>query len=314
MFFKSGKKAAAGTIEIEIFRPGSHTAMNGKEYTFSQADAEATTAAFDPGIGPVPIVVGHPKNDAPAYAWASDVFMDGEVMKARLTDIDPAFADIVKAGRYKRISAAFYPPDASNNPVPGQYYLRHIGFLGAAAPAVKGLKPVEFASAEEWLAFGELDAEAMANHYERELEKLRQKVQADEAANQQNEFELRKLRHEKRVDKLVGDGKVLPWAKEGMVAFMAGLDDTDTVAFADGEDEQTQADWFFDYLEKQPTVVPFGETDLGEFDKGTGSAMFAAPEGHDVDRDGLKTHARAMQIMREKKVSFEDALDMIHGN
>ncbi len=293
MFRKSRTATPAEAVEIEIFRPGNHKAMNGREFTFSQEDAEAIAAAFDPATSAVPVVVGHPKHDAPAYAWADAVFMDGAIMKARLTDIDPAFAEIVKAGRYKRISAAFYPPEASNNPAPGQYYLRHIGFLGATAPAVKGLKPVEFAAAEEWLAFGELDAEALAAHYEREL---------------------RKMRHATRVDALVDAGKVLPWAKEGMVAFMAGLDDSDLVAFADGEDEQTQADWFLDYLEKQPTVVPFGETDLDEHDPASNSPMFAAPHGYSVDRDGLKIHARATQIMREQSVSFEDALDMIHGD
>ncbi|WP_170432967.1 hypothetical protein [Ruegeria arenilitoris] len=293
MFRKSPADTQAQSVEIEIFRPGKHRAMNNKEYTFSQADAEATATAFDPSTGPVPVVVGHPKHDAPAYAWAESVFMDGEVMKARLTDIDPAFAEIVKSGRYKRISAAFYPPDATNNPVPGQYYLRHIGFLGAAAPAVKGLKPVEFAAAEEWLAFGELDAEAVAAHYE---------------------LELCKMRHQGRVEDLVSAGKVLPWAKEGMVAFMAGLDDSEMVAFADGEEQRTQVDWFFDYLEKQPAVVEFGETDLGVSPDGSDAPMFAAPPGMNVDRQGLQDHARAMQIMREKSVSFEDALDMIHGD
>lgn len=314
MFFKSRTETPAEAVEVEIFRPGTYKAMNGVEYTFSPEETQAIAEAFDPAIGPAPVVVGHPKHDAPAYAWASEVFMDDGILKARLTDVDPAFAEIVKAGRYKRISAKFFVPDASNNPAPGQYYLRHIGFLGAAAPAVKGLKSVEFVAEDECISFGEVDAEAVAERYERELEKLRQKAQADEAANEQNERKLRKLRHEKRVEDLIGEGRVLPWAKEGMVAFMAGLDDTESVAFADGEDEQTQVDWFFDYLAKQPAVVPLGETDMGAHDGVSDSPMFAAPEGYSVDRDGMKTHARAMRIMREKQVSFEDALGMIHGD
>jgi hypothetical protein len=36
--------------------------------------------------------------------------------------------------------------------VPGKWYLRHIGFLGAAAPAVKGLKDVSFADADDGVA------------------------------------------------------------------------------------------------------------------------------------------------------------------
>lgn len=42
--------------------------------------------------------------------------------------------------------------------MPGVYYLRHIGFLGAQAPAVKGLRNPEFADAEEGVVeFAEWD-------------------------------------------------------------------------------------------------------------------------------------------------------------
>lgn len=33
----------------------------------------------------------------------------------------------------------------SLNPKPDTYHLRHVGLLGAEPPAVKGLRPVEFA-------------------------------------------------------------------------------------------------------------------------------------------------------------------------
>ncbi|MFS2072756.1 hypothetical protein ACEN9D_28795 [Pseudomonas sp. CT11-2] len=32
--------------------------------------------------------------------------------------------------------------------MPGVYYLRHVGFLGAQPPAVKGLRPIELAEGE----------------------------------------------------------------------------------------------------------------------------------------------------------------------
>jgi phosphoglycolate phosphatase-like HAD superfamily hydrolase len=72
--------------------------------------------------------------------------------------VDPDFAEGVEAGRYRYVSASFYPPSDPNNPKPGNWYLRHIGFLGAQPPAVKGLAPafaeaaaaglVEFAAAD----------------------------------------------------------------------------------------------------------------------------------------------------------------------
>ena len=55
---------------------------------------------------------------------------------------------MVRAGRFKKVSASFYTPDSPHNPVPGVYYLRHVGFLGAQPPAVKGLAPVPVNFAE----------------------------------------------------------------------------------------------------------------------------------------------------------------------
>lgn len=75
-------------------------------------------------------------------------FADG-VLAASPKELDPAFFELVRAGRFKTVSASFYLPNSPNNPKPGHLYLRHVGFLGAAAPAVKGLKPVEFSEHEE---------------------------------------------------------------------------------------------------------------------------------------------------------------------
>jgi hypothetical protein len=47
------------------------------------------------------------------------------------------------------ISARSWP----SNPYPDIYYLKHVGFLGAAAPAVKGLKEPAFAA----IAYAEVD-------------------------------------------------------------------------------------------------------------------------------------------------------------
>ncbi len=44
---------------------------------------------------------------------------------------------------------SFFKPDAPNNPAPGNWYPKHLGFLGATAPAVSGLKNASFAEAED---------------------------------------------------------------------------------------------------------------------------------------------------------------------
>ena len=82
-------------------------------------------------------------------------------------EVAPEFAEAVSAGRYKKVSASFFPPTAKNNPVPGVYYLKHVGFLGGAAPAVSGLGTVTdpaFADGEDdvVIEFSDADANILA--------------------------------------------------------------------------------------------------------------------------------------------------------
>ena len=146
------------TKPLHIFKPGRQTAMNGLTLEFSESDLAASAAAYDPAKHEAPIVIGHPKHDDPAYGWVKSLATADDGLQAEPHQVDAAFAELVEAGRYKKISASFYLPDAPNNPVPGVYYLRHVGFLGAQPPAVKGLKQAEFADAEDGVVeFGDWD-------------------------------------------------------------------------------------------------------------------------------------------------------------
>lgn len=133
------------TASLEIFRAGRHTAMSGESITFSEADLAATVAAYDPKKYRAPFVIGHPKHDDPAYGWARSLKTNGTSIEAEPEQVDPAFAEMVNEGSYGAISASFYSPDSPSNPVPGVYYPRHIGFLGAMPPAVKGMRRPSFA-------------------------------------------------------------------------------------------------------------------------------------------------------------------------
>jgi transcriptional regulator with XRE-family HTH domain len=133
------------TQPLHIFRAGRHTAMSGQNLEFSEAQVRAIAAAYDPALHEAPIVIGHPRADAPAYGWVKSLRAEGAGLFAEPDQVEPAFAEMVSAGRFKKISASFYPPKAAANPAPGSYYLKHVGFLGAQPPAIKGLKPAEFA-------------------------------------------------------------------------------------------------------------------------------------------------------------------------
>lgn len=143
---------------IQIFKPGKHVAMSGAALSFSETDLAATAAAYDPAKHEAPLVVGHPKHDDPAYGWVGKLaFADG-ALDVEPVQVNPDFAELVKSGAFKKISASFYSPDSPSNPVPGVYYLRHVGFLGAQPPAVKGLRNPSFADAEQGVVeFAEWD-------------------------------------------------------------------------------------------------------------------------------------------------------------
>jgi plastocyanin len=133
---------------LHIFKPGTHTAQCGTTVNFTETDLAATVAAYNPTLHEAPLVIGHPQHDAPAAGWVKSLTATAQGLIAETQQIDVTFAEQIAKGSYKKISASFYHPTAPNNPVPGVYYLRHVGFLGAQPPAVKGLRPIELAEGE----------------------------------------------------------------------------------------------------------------------------------------------------------------------
>lgn len=132
---------------IEILKPGSHVSSSGVKVSLDQVDIANIAANYKPEIFEAPVVVGHPETNSPAYGWIKNLTSDDSgLLFAEIDQVDPEFKAMVNAGRFKNISASLYAPQSPGNPNPGSWYLRHVGFLGAAAPAVKGLKPVSFST------------------------------------------------------------------------------------------------------------------------------------------------------------------------
>ena len=134
---------------IHIFKAGTHTDMHGNKLPFTQSDLTACVNAYDPAVHEAPLVIGHPKTEDPAWGWVKSLSLDGSDLLADPGQLDPQFAELVDSGRFKKVSASFYLPNSPGNPKPGTLYLRHVGFLGAQPPSVKGLKQVAFAEDEE---------------------------------------------------------------------------------------------------------------------------------------------------------------------
>ncbi len=123
---------------IEVFKAGTHTDASGKPCTFTQADLDQMVSNHARGAAPA--VLGHPKHDAPAYAWVGEYKRDGDTLFAKFKDINPAFEQGVKTGAYRNRSVSVYPDKSCG------WRVRHVGWLGAAPPAIDGLAPCEFAA------------------------------------------------------------------------------------------------------------------------------------------------------------------------
>lgn len=125
-------------LEIEVFKTGEITDSAGDTKTWSLEDLNTIantyndSIATDPGAE-APIVKGHPETDAPALGWVKSLQVVGDKLKAKISIISD-FAEEVSKEMYKKVSIA----------LKDDLMLRHIGFLGAVQPAVKGLEPVKF--------------------------------------------------------------------------------------------------------------------------------------------------------------------------
>ena len=124
---------------VEAFKVGKVTDMAGNEHDFSESDLndlnEGIHSQLDAGYQP-PMVKGHPKLDDPRVGSIVDSKVEDNVLKVKLDDVNPDFAEEVKKGGFKYLSAAIY-----SNLKKG---LRHLGALGAHAPAMKGMAPLCF--------------------------------------------------------------------------------------------------------------------------------------------------------------------------
>ncbi|ROL58652.1 hypothetical protein D9V86_11720 [Bacteroidetes/Chlorobi group bacterium ChocPot_Mid] len=119
---------------IAIFKPGTHTDAAGNTNTWTEDDVKGMVDAYnnqpDDKRHDAPIVKGHPKTDDPAMGWVEKLKYEGGKLWAKLKQVDKKFVEEVRSGMYKKISVRLYPDGKM---------LRHVGFLGAVPPAIKGL-------------------------------------------------------------------------------------------------------------------------------------------------------------------------------
>lgn len=167
--------------EVEILRTGSFVGVGGVPVVIGTTELADIAASYDATRDPAPIVIGHPSANGPAYGWVSALRIVGDRLRATIGRLDPGFRDVVRAGRYAKISASLYRPGTTESPRPGRWYLRHVGFLGAHPPAVKGLAPAMLAEGVSATPIDPVALAGLANAYADRMAAAGMKITAAEA-------------------------------------------------------------------------------------------------------------------------------------
>jgi len=126
-------------MKFEIFKTGTHTSDKGVTKDYTLDDLSFIAQSYKPEEDEAPIVIGHPEDNDPAFGWVNSLSVseDGKLIaEASDEKLHSDFLNALKEGRYKKRSISLTPEGK----------LRHIGFLGAAKPAVKGLADIQFSS------------------------------------------------------------------------------------------------------------------------------------------------------------------------
>lgn len=254
-----------------IFRTGKHTDSNGNTREWTEADLDKIVESYDPSKHEAPIVIGHPKSNAPAYGWIEKLKRVGDTLYALPKQLAQEFVEMVNKGLFKKRSISLYPDGT----------LRHVGFLGATPPAVKGLPDVEFSD-----EFSTLEIEQELQDYQEAdqptIDELKQYIAQLEgelvtknemlnnlqatidALKQENEKlknqiielmqQVQTKNFEEKVQKLISEGKLLPKLVP-QVKKMYEVLQSKTMDFEEGEALNS----FYEFLENLPKVIQFDE-------------------------------------------------------
>lgn len=316
-------------MELEIFRAGHY----GPKGNWDEEALEELARGYDPSIHEAPVTLDHAQS-GPALGWVASVRRVGDRLVARLRDLNPAFTELLKEGAFKKRSVELYPEAAHS----GRPYLKAVSFLGAAAPAVKGLRDIllseeggaihfeqtlqdalriDFAESEETLR--ELDDEPRAAESPKAPESLSEitgsdETEAEREAEHAVETEVEresKLDFEEFREELVARGAWLPsWEIRGIEDFVRELGRLGPKEFQAGGSASLLG-WFEDFLTGLPRFLPLGES-AGTSKKQIVSRHFAEgliDDADNIDPESLERHRQVSLLMdTQPGLCYADAL------
>jgi len=123
---------------MEMMKVGVVTDSRGREFTWTREhfDRFAASYSFDDDARASPVVLGHPKDNAPRLGYISKVWRDEDTLCCSAEVMEELY-NAMEQGLYPNRSISV----GINDPV-----IYHLGILGACMPAFADLAPVAFSA------------------------------------------------------------------------------------------------------------------------------------------------------------------------
>lgn len=312
---------------IEVFKTGKIKDSQGKEGNYTKDDLETIVKKYNERSAEnnsslAPIVKGHPKDNDPAYGWVEKLERKGNKLIARIKDLVPEFTEELKKKMYRKVSISLYP----------DMMLRHIGFLGAVQPAVKGLKTVEFSDSDftEFVYESKEDAkpeeQSLLNKRVKELEKSNtylskqfseKKDELEQSNKKLVEMSYQSFVKEEKgfIDKLLREGKMLPKEAEENLEMLVSLRDLDEgFSFTENQGSTERKSLYKmqrGLLDSRNIIVPLEEEDyLSNLDYHEPDKDFSDIDLNDPQARKM-LHEKAAEISIRDHCNYTDVLNML---
>jgi hypothetical protein len=148
---------------FQILSPGVYRLSKDQMINFNVDDLTRMASAFNDlkPARPAPVVIGHPENDAPSYGTVAHLRVQDNALVGWSDDLTDSYRRQVREGNYQRYGAQFFAPENPNNPVPGSWFLKHVGVRGMVPPIVRGYLTSDAEFAEQHSGAGKRVAPEM---------------------------------------------------------------------------------------------------------------------------------------------------------
>lgn len=216
-----------------IFSSGKHTDSKGNTKEWTNEDLDKICYQFKNVHSTVPICVGHPQTNSPAYGWLANVQRIGNNLYCDFKDVQTEFKEALNKGLFKNRSISL---DKDLN-------IRHLAFLGAQAPAIKGLEQFCFkdkgnnCNTYEITDFQDkevlMENEMLQKQLEEkdgEISKLKKELETEKQKQKIKEFE-------DFTSSAIEKGNILPKHKESIINILSACDKAENFNFSDNTEK-----------------------------------------------------------------------------